>query len=84
MGNFFSLIWHNLGFRPWKTSLIFRLILLANITLLTSCDSFYRNPQGNERNEMEVVKEETVSRVIQPPVDLNGPAKIETATFALG
>jgi hypothetical protein len=84
MHNFSLKVWRSSGLSWWKTGLILRLIFLANIILLTSCDSFYGDYQGNERNKMEVVKESSVSHVSQPPVDLNVPAKVETATFALG
>ena len=33
---------------------------------------------------MELVKQSSASRISRPPVDLNVPAKLETATFALG
>jgi hypothetical protein len=64
--------------------LIFKVIFLTNIILLFSCDSFIGDYQGNERNKMEAVKHNSVGRVPQPPLDLKVPAKVETATFALG
>jgi hypothetical protein len=64
--------------------MIFRLIFLANIILLASCDSFHGDYQGNERNTMEIRQQSSVSHVSQPPVDHSVPAKVETATFALG
>ena len=67
-----------------KTGLILRLIFLTNIILLTSCDGFQGEFQGKERNKMEIVKQSSASRVYRPPMDLNVPAKVETATFALG
>ncbi|MCG6918500.1 MAG: hypothetical protein LJE89_13275 [Deltaproteobacteria bacterium] len=64
--------------------MIFRLVFVANIMLLASCDSFLGDYQGSERNEMEAVKKSSVRHISLPPVDLNVPAKVETATFALG
>lgn len=66
------------------TNLICKVIFLANIVLLFSCDSFIGDYQGNERNKMEAVKHNSVGHVRQPPLDLEVPAKVETATFALG
>jgi hypothetical protein len=80
MHNFVLLNWHSLILGQWKTSLIF----LANIILLASCDNFLGDYQGNERNKMEAAKNSSVRHVPQPPMDLNVPAKVETATFALG
>ena len=76
--------WLGLGLGQWKTGLIFGLIFVANIILLPSCDSFLGDYQGNERNRMEAVKKSSVRHVSPPPLDLNVPAKVETATFALG
>jgi hypothetical protein len=84
MHNFSLKVWRSSGLRRWKTGFVLRLIFVANIMLLTSCDSFHGDYQGNEGNKMEVVKQSSVSHVSQPPVDLNLPAKVETATFALG
>lgn len=64
--------------------MIFRLALVVNIILLASCDSFFGDYQGNERNKMEAVSKSSVRHISLPPVDLNVPAKVETATFALG
>jgi hypothetical protein len=59
-------------------------LFLAHITLLASCDSFFQDYQGNERNKMEAVKQSSVRSVPKPPMDLQTPDKVETATFALG
>ena len=81
----FSLtVWRRYDLRQRKSGLILRLIFLANIALLTSCDGFRGESQGNERNKMEQVKQSSANHVSRPPVDLNVPAKVETATFALG
>ena len=84
MHDFSSKVWRSSGLGWRKTGLILRLIFLANIILLTSCDSFYGDYQGNERNKMETARHSSVRHVPLPPVDLNEPAKVETATFALG
>ena len=74
----------NFGPCQWKTSLILRLIFLAIVIIFTACDSFQGDDQGNERNKMEAIKYSSARQVSQPPVDLNVPAKVETATFGLG
>ena len=84
MDKFLLLNWQSLSLGRWKTGLIFRLIFLANIILLPSCDNFLGDYQGNERNKMEAAKNSSVRHVPQPPMDLSVPAKVETATFALG
>jgi len=81
----FSLtVWRTSGIRQWKTGLILGLIFLTSIILLTSCDSSHGDYQGNERNKMEAAKSRPVQHVLRPLMDLKVPAKVETATFALG
>lgn len=84
MNNFSSLLWWTSGTRQGKTGLILKMIFLAGIILLTSCDSSHGDYRANERSKMETAKRSLVQPVLPPPVDLKVPAKVETATFALG
>jgi hypothetical protein len=84
MHKFSLTVWPSSGLRQWKTGFILRMILLATFILLTWCDSSHGDYQANERNTMEAAKRSSVRYVSRPPVDLNVPLKVETATFALG
>jgi hypothetical protein len=84
MNNFSFTLWPTSGFRRAKSSLILKMILLASMIWLTSCDSSHGDDRANERNKMEATKLSSVQPVLRPAVDLNVPAKVETATFALG
>ena len=84
MNNFSFTLWRTSGIRQGKTGLILKMIFLASIILLTSCDSSHGDYRAKERNKMETAKHSSVRHVPLPPVDLNEPAKVETATFGLG
>ena len=84
MNNFSFTLWRTSGIRQGKTGLILKMIFLASIILLTSCDSSHGDYRAKERNKMETAKHSSVRHVPLPPVDLSEPAKVETATFGLG
>ena len=84
MNNFSFTLWRTSGIRQGKTGLILKMIFLASIILLTSCDSSHGDYRAKERNKMETAKHSLVHHALPPAVDLNVPAKVETATFALG
>ena len=84
MNNFSFTLWRTSGIRQGKTGLILKMIFLASIILLTSCDSSQGDYRANGRNKMEATKLSSMQPVHPPAMDLNVPAKVETATFALG
>ena len=56
--------------------------LLYGITIVSQGSE---EPAATERNEaMFLAKQNTVTNSAIPPIDLSVPARIETATFALG
>jgi hypothetical protein len=82
--NFSLTGWRTSGMRQGKTGLISRLIFLASISVLASCDSSHGVYQANEKNKMETARHSSLNHVLRPSVDLDVLAKVETATFALG
>ena len=74
-----ALAYLNLGRRISVTGMIF--VLLVLVLFLHACE-----PAGGikERENMSVIKKISTASMAKQPVDASVPAKIKTATFALG
>ena len=72
--------------RFWKMKTMFTFILRASVLLgfviyLQACDTL---KTAKETKNMPMPKKISMEQPAKPPVDMSGPDKTETATFALG
>ena len=72
--------------RFWKMKMMFTFILRASVLLgfvvyLQACDTLKTK---KETKNMPMPNKISVEQPAKPPVDMSGPDKTETATFALG
>jgi hypothetical protein len=70
---------------PWTLILLVVVTLLGGGPILYGCDSSNQDWRlWKERNNMELARGQSSHMVAIPPIDIEAPSKMETATFALG